>query len=67
MVIGFPSVDVVEDESDISRNNGNFHWISPYGTRRECLGWGVWMDVPVKILTGHGKNPMNRRYRTPQI
>jgi hypothetical protein len=30
MDIGFPYGDVVEDENTISRDNGNFRWISPY-------------------------------------
>ena len=29
-------------------------------------GESGWM-FPVKILTGHGENSMNRRYRTPQM
>jgi len=43
MVIGVPYEDVVGDESYISRNNGNFHWIPPYGTRRECGEWEIMM------------------------
>jgi len=30
-------------------------------------GWGIWVDVPVKTLRGHGENSIHRRYETPQM
>jgi hypothetical protein len=39
MDIEVPCGDAVEDETNISQDHRNFPWISPYGTRRECLGW----------------------------
>ena len=30
-------------------------------------GWGIWVDVPVKTLRGHGENSLHRRYETPQM
>ena len=34
---------------------------------RKCGEWGVWVDFPVKTLTGHGENSIHRRYETPQM
>jgi hypothetical protein len=43
MVIGFPYGDVVENENTISRDNGNFRWISTASVRQM---------VAVRVLIG---------------